>query len=226
MLNDFPRIITLLRKERKISQKQAAKDLMVSQALLSHYEKGIRECKLDFVVRAADYYNVSCDYLLGRSPERSGAVIDYEDIADSDEKNISPKAGLMPMLNKKLICNSITIIFDLMAKTGNKVLIKEISSFFMLSVYRILRILHLANKENNDELFKVPFTTATAKADAIMTVSEAACLSLAQNEEGKNQQDLSNCEDLKINTQTISSAYPQLSSSLFNLVKNCESYMK
>ena len=57
----FPRILTLLRKERGISQKKAATDLGVSQALLSHYEKGIRECGLDFVVRSADYYHVSCD---------------------------------------------------------------------------------------------------------------------------------------------------------------------
>ena len=54
MNSDFPRILTLLRKERGISQKQAASELSISQALLSHYEKGIRECGLDFVVRAAD----------------------------------------------------------------------------------------------------------------------------------------------------------------------------
>ena len=52
---EFNRIIKLLRKERGITQKQAAEDLGVSQALLSHYEKGIRECGLDFVVRVADY---------------------------------------------------------------------------------------------------------------------------------------------------------------------------
>ena len=66
---EFNRIIKLLRKERGITQKQAAEDLGVSQALLSHYEKGIRECGLDFVVRVADYYNVSCDYLLGNHME-------------------------------------------------------------------------------------------------------------------------------------------------------------
>ena len=71
----FPRILTLLRKERGTSQKKAAADLQVSQALLSHYEKGIRECGLDFVVRVADYYGVSCDYLLGRTADKSGAMI-------------------------------------------------------------------------------------------------------------------------------------------------------
>ena len=55
MNNSFCRIITLLRKERMLSQKAAAADLNISQALLSHYEKGIRECGLDFVVKVADY---------------------------------------------------------------------------------------------------------------------------------------------------------------------------
>ena len=79
-MSEFSRIITLLRKEKGITQKQAAEQLGVSQALLSHYEKGIRECGLDFVVRVADFYGVSCDYLLGRSPDRSGLTLSVEDV--------------------------------------------------------------------------------------------------------------------------------------------------
>ena len=70
MNKDFPRLITLLRKERGESQKSAAANLGISQALLSHYEKGIRECGLDFLSRCADYYNVTTDYLLGRDSRR------------------------------------------------------------------------------------------------------------------------------------------------------------
>ena len=64
MNSEFPKIITEERKKRRLSQKKAAADLGVSQALLSHYEKGIRECGLDFVVKIADYYDISCDKLL------------------------------------------------------------------------------------------------------------------------------------------------------------------
>lgn len=70
-------------KERGITQKQAAQELGISQAQLSHYEKGIRECGLEFVVQIADYYNVSCDYLLGRSAERSGQTIKVEELPDA-----------------------------------------------------------------------------------------------------------------------------------------------
>ena len=59
--------LTLQRKQKGVSQKQAAADLGISQALLSHYENGIREPGLQFLVKAADYYSVSCDYLLGHA---------------------------------------------------------------------------------------------------------------------------------------------------------------
>ena len=49
MASEFNRILALLRKERGITQKQAAADLGISQAQLSHYEKGIRECSLAFL---------------------------------------------------------------------------------------------------------------------------------------------------------------------------------
>ncbi|NLL62923.1 MAG: helix-turn-helix transcriptional regulator [Ruminococcaceae bacterium] len=61
----FSARLTELRKDKKLSQKQVAKDLGISQSLLSHYENGIRECGLSFVVKVAKYYGVSCDYLLG-----------------------------------------------------------------------------------------------------------------------------------------------------------------
>ena len=102
---DFPRILTLLRKEKGISQKAAASDLGISQALLSHYEKGIRECGLDFLVRTANYYGVSCDYLLGRSPDRSGMTLTVEDIPDPDaagKENVM-HGSILPVLNKKQI---------------------------------------------------------------------------------------------------------------------------
>ena len=70
MNENFPRIITLLRKERGLSQKSAAESLGVSPALLSPYEKGIRECGLEFVVKTAEFYNVSTDYLLGLSDKK------------------------------------------------------------------------------------------------------------------------------------------------------------
>ena len=70
MERNFPVIISELRKEKGLSQKEAAAQLGISQALLSHYEKGIRECGQSFLIKIADFYGVSCDYILGRTNKR------------------------------------------------------------------------------------------------------------------------------------------------------------
>ena len=53
---EFSRTLSLLRQEKGVSQRTAANVLGISQALLSHYENGIREPGLAFVVKACDYY--------------------------------------------------------------------------------------------------------------------------------------------------------------------------
>ena len=50
--SEFSARLSLLRQERGVSQRMAAKDLGISQALLSHYENGVREPGLVFVVKA------------------------------------------------------------------------------------------------------------------------------------------------------------------------------
>ena len=76
--------LTTQRKRKGVSQKQAAADLGISQALLSHYENGIREPGLSFLVKAADYYNVSCDYLLGHAANvlQLNQAVDFEDLPE------------------------------------------------------------------------------------------------------------------------------------------------
>ena len=68
----FAQILSELRRTAGLSQRKAAADLNISQALLSHYENGAREPGLNFVCRVCDYYNVTADYLLGRSPKPDG----------------------------------------------------------------------------------------------------------------------------------------------------------
>lgn len=224
---DFPRVLALLRKENGVSQKQAAKDLGISQALLSHYEKGIRECGLDFVVKVADYYNVSCDYLLGRSPDRSGATIALDEIPEPDsagKENVF-KGSILPTLNKKLISNSLNIVFDLLAKSKNKNLITEISSFLMLSVYRAFRIVFSSNSKNQESFFTVPKSLASAKASAKMTINEANAASIAYGEDTAQNGKIDS-DSLEISGEQLSSEYPLFATSLVNLIQNCENNIK
>ena len=54
-----------IRQEKKLSQKDLAKKLNISQQAISLYEKGNRELKLETWQKLADYFNVSVPYLQG-----------------------------------------------------------------------------------------------------------------------------------------------------------------
>ena len=59
-----------LRKERKISQLQLAFDLNMNQNTISRYENLERQADYETLIRFADYFDVSVDYLLGRTENR------------------------------------------------------------------------------------------------------------------------------------------------------------
>ena len=169
MASEFSRTLSLLRKERGVSQRTAAGDLGISQALLSHYENGIREPGLAFVVKACDYYGVSADFLLGRTMTRDGTTIAPEELYDlSDEKDNSMRGSVLALLSKKLLVNSIGVLFDLLGKTGSRASIRAVSNYLSTAVYQMFRRLYQANPENNPDFFSVPqrqFSAGLAEAD-------------------------------------------------------------
>ena len=56
-----------LRKSRNISQLKLALDLNMNQNTISRYETLERQADYKTLIRFADYFNVSLDYLLGRT---------------------------------------------------------------------------------------------------------------------------------------------------------------
>ncbi len=59
--------IRYLREDNDYKQKQLAEYLNVSQNTYSQYENGVIELTAPTLVKLADFYDVSVDYLLGRT---------------------------------------------------------------------------------------------------------------------------------------------------------------
>ena len=59
-----------LREDHDLTQKQVGEILHISQRSYAHYEAGTREIPLDILVRLADYYDVSLDYIVGRTDSK------------------------------------------------------------------------------------------------------------------------------------------------------------
>ena len=225
MAMEFSRIITLLRKERGITQKKAAEELGVSQALLSHYEKGIRECGLDFVVRIADFYNVSCDYLLGRSADRSGLTLSVEDLPAPDAtagKDGHYRGSLLPTLHRKLVSNSLNILFDKLNACPDKNLVTEISAYFMLAVYKMFRMVYRAVPKNAASMFSVPDSVWGGYSSAAMLRAEANVHAVLKGDDLGDGAPLKDVSAFAMTTESLSKEYPLFATSLFNLIKNSE----
>lgn len=59
-----------LRKKKNISQLKLAMDLNMNQNTISRYENLEREADYETLVKFADYFDVSLDYLLGRTEDK------------------------------------------------------------------------------------------------------------------------------------------------------------
>ncbi|MGN1014397.1 MAG: helix-turn-helix domain-containing protein [Butyricicoccus sp.] len=56
-----------LREDAELSQRQIAAFLGIQQTVYSRYERGFQTIPLEHLVKLADHYQVSVDYLLGRT---------------------------------------------------------------------------------------------------------------------------------------------------------------
>ncbi|MBB6176425.1 transcriptional regulator with XRE-family HTH domain [Anoxybacillus tengchongensis] len=77
--------IALLRKKRGLSQEEFAKKINVSPSTVAMWEVGKREVKSSTLSELADFFNVSTDYLLGRTDNPSSSL---PELTEREERNI------------------------------------------------------------------------------------------------------------------------------------------
>lgn len=157
----FAERLAHLRKNRGISQKKASGDLGISQALLSHYEKGIRECGLEFVIRCSAYYDVTTDYLLGVSDNRNG--LDVSCFSDFDENDTQNMGTVMTAT--KILMNTAAVI----SQPGTT---KYVYDYYMLSLYRVALSLAKAGALPK-EMFRLDYTLGRELASAAIALQDA-----------------------------------------------------
>jgi transcriptional regulator with XRE-family HTH domain len=151
MAGSFSARLAELRKKRGISQKQAASALGISQALLSHYEKGIRECSLDFVKKAAKYYDVTCDYLLGMTNSKKSISVDFDEGDESQDGELTIST----------IYRAATILEKTLSKRPSDSNITK--DFLAVGLYRIISAAAISGDISPDLLgFSPEFSSALA----------------------------------------------------------------
>ncbi len=81
-------IIKKLREDNKLSQAELADNIGINNSVLSRIESGDRQLRDDELIKIADFFNVSTDYLLGRTTVRN----DIETFAAHTDDDLSEEA--------------------------------------------------------------------------------------------------------------------------------------
>jgi hypothetical protein len=173
-------------------------------------------------VKAADYYGVSADYLLGRTAATDGSHIAEEQIMSPDEidaatrkSGVSAKS-MSSLLAKKMIIGGIDVIYSLLSKLGNTKLTQSVTEFFMLSVYSCFRLTHRANPRNDANIFSVKEEMAFRGAVAGRSLCEGRAVIAADESTAKSS------ELPLITTASLEADYSRQANALMSLVKNSE----
>ena len=216
MTSEFSRTLSLLRRERGVSQRTAANDLGISQALLSHYENGVREPGLSFVVKACDYYNVSADFILGRTLSREGSMLTAEEVLNAAEPGNILQGSVLATLQSKLLGGAIGVLFGLLGKLGDKNAINAAAAYLGNGVYQMYRHLYRAAGANENYFALNAEDCTLGMADAEMKLEEAHYIHALRDQTEQK------AEFPNLSSEAVAEAYPGRCQSLTQILSTTD----
>ena len=86
-----------LREDSDLTQEQLCKELFMHKTTYTNYEQGKHSVPLDFAVTLAEFYNVSLDYLAGRTNYKQGIK---EPVFEDEELTVIQKYSSLTERNK------------------------------------------------------------------------------------------------------------------------------
>ncbi|MCL6446826.1 MAG: helix-turn-helix transcriptional regulator [Armatimonadetes bacterium] len=90
-MNTFGQRLKVLREEKKLSQEELGKIFHLSQSTIAYYEKDKKQPSQKTLQKFADFFNVSVDYLLGRTNNPKPAYSNYFDTTMEEISSILSK---------------------------------------------------------------------------------------------------------------------------------------
>ena len=111
-----------LRVEKGLNQKEVAKILGIAQPTLSGWETGRTQIDYDNLIKAADYFNVTIDYLLGRTDENAitSAAVPAQDALTTQEETHIKKYRQLDTDGKEEIDDIIDVKLAKLQRSAEK----------------------------------------------------------------------------------------------------------
>lgn len=111
----FAKRLKELRLNSNMKQSDLANKIDVSPSTIGMYEQGRRSADQETLIKLAEIFNVSVDYLLGRTDKMSDISIEKENKNTSDEKEIEKIIDELLQQDDLMLCGQIADEDDLIA---------------------------------------------------------------------------------------------------------------
>lgn len=122
-ISTFAERLTALRENKGKKRQEVADEINISRASLEYYEKGKRKPDIEVLLKLADYYNVTCDYLLKGVKTENVSINEVTGLSDEtiDELQKGKNSVFYTTLLNFLI--------------NNKTLLKALNNYLLSSIY-------------------------------------------------------------------------------------------
>ena len=216
-----------LRTAAGMKQTELAELLHVGNTAISNYELELRALDPALIHQLCDIFHVSADYLLGRSAERNGMMLSAEDLPNPDKmKDNIYHGSVLPTMNKKLISNSLNVLYAKIGQCHSKALTTEVSAYLMMAVAKMFRLLYSAEPHNAASMFSIDPIRWRGCSDAVMRMSEANVEALLDGQDVNGGEGVKDPACLTMTTESLTREFPLYTPSLLNLVKTSETHVK
>lgn len=133
-----------LRKEKGVKQDEIAELLNVKRATVANYETGKRAPDYETIIKLADYYSVSCDYIL------RGVTSEFANIHSTT--GLSGRAiEILKDMNEIEDIDFLNLINYLIEETNFKKYDEESYKIEQSLIYKLIQYLFYASPKNNKE---------------------------------------------------------------------------
>ena len=111
-------------------------------------------------------------------------------------------------MNKKLISNSLNVLYAKIAECHSKALTTEVSAYLMMAVAKMFRLLYSAEPHNAQSLFSVEARRWPGYSDAVMRMSESNVEDLLAGEDLNGAEGVKDPSCLAMTTESLTREYP------------------
>lgn len=104
-----------LRTEKNLTQEEVAKEIGTSQTNIGRWEKGLNEPSSSFVVKLANFFEVSTDYLLDRSDDFGNVTVTTASpsaVLTTDEQELLELYKKLPRTRQKTVLDTIRFMSE------------------------------------------------------------------------------------------------------------------